>query len=76
MIVIRFPNLENKGRALGLLAGRFPFTSWSTGKMLVPEAALAYLAVEGISFSVEGPAKYEQAVSAFRSAPPAPVQPG
>ena len=28
MIVIRFPNLENKRRALGFLAGRFAFTSW------------------------------------------------
>ena len=53
--------------------GRFPFTSWSTGEMLVPEAALAHLAVEGIAFSVEGPAKYEQAVPAFRGTPPAPA---
>jgi hypothetical protein len=53
MIVIRFPNPESKRRALGFLPGRFPFTSWSTGEMLVPEAALA---VEGIPFSVEGPA--------------------
>ncbi len=73
MIVIRFPNLENKRRALGYLPGRFPFTSWHTGEMLVPEAALAYLAIEGISFSVEGPAKYEQAVPAFRGTPPATV---
>src|SRR5262249_11599060 len=40
MIVIRFPNLEAKRRALGFLPGRFSFTSWSNGEMLVPEAAL------------------------------------
>src|SRR5262249_31453572 len=72
MIVIRFPNLKNTRLALGFLAGRFPFTSWSRGEMLVPAVAGASLAVEGISFSVEGPAKYGQAVPAFRGAPPAP----
>jgi hypothetical protein len=76
MIVIRFPNLENKRRALGFLPGRFPFTSWSAGEMLVPETALPFLAVEGIQFSVEGHAKYEQAVPAFRDTPPPAVQPG
>ena len=34
--------------------------------MLVPEDALPYLAVEGIRFTVEGPATYEQNGSAFR----------
>ncbi len=76
MITGHFPDLEAKRRALGYLAGRFPFTSWSTGQMLVPEAALAFLAVEGISFTVEGPAKYEQAIPAFRGASPPAVQPG
>lgn len=76
MIVIRFSNLESKRRALGFLAGRFSFTSRATGEMLVPEAALAHLAVEGIPFSVEGSATYEQAIPAFRGSPPTPVQPG
>lgn len=56
MIQIRFTDLESKRRALGRLAGRYPFKSWATGEMLVPEAALGYLAVEGISIHVEGPA--------------------
>jgi len=42
------------------LAGRYSFKSWDTGEMLVPEAALSYLAVEGVAFLVEGPATYEQ----------------
>jgi hypothetical protein len=55
MIRIHFPDLENKRRALGFLAGRFSFKSWADGLMLVPETALGALAVEGISFVVEGP---------------------
>ncbi len=56
MILIRFPNPESKRSALSRLAGRFGFKSWATGEMLVPEEALAFLAVEGVAFSVEGPA--------------------
>ena len=66
MILIRFPDIELKRRALGSLAGRFPFKSWASGEMLVPESALPFLAVEGISFTVEGPATYEQSGPAFR----------
>jgi hypothetical protein len=53
MVRIRFPDQPNKVKALGYLAGRFSFKSWSTGKMLVPESALAALAAEGIAFTVE-----------------------
>jgi hypothetical protein len=73
MVLIRFPNLEAKRKALGYLPGRFPFKSWSTGEMRVPETALPDLAVEGIPFSVEGPAKYEQHVPAIRNPPAAAV---
>lgn len=66
MILIRFPNAESKRTALGSLAGRFAFKSWASGEMLVPEDALAYLAVQGIAFAVEGPATYEQNSPAFR----------
>ena len=74
MIRIRFPDPEAKRRALGRLAGRFPFKSWATGEMLVPEVALSYLAVEGVAFLVEGPATYEQNAPALRSLAAAPVQ--
>jgi hypothetical protein len=67
MIVIRFPDTESKRRALGYLAGRFSFKSWVTGEMTVPEAALAYLATEGIPFIVEGPATYERIISSVRT---------
>jgi len=73
MILIHFPDAESKRRALGSLAGRFSFKSWATGEMAVPESALAYLATEGISFVVEGPATYERLISAVRNPPAAAV---
>jgi hypothetical protein len=73
MILIRFPDAEAKRTALGRLAGRFSFKSWATGEMLVPEDALPFLAVEGVSFTVEGPATYEQNGAAFRGPTPAAV---
>ena len=60
MIIIRFADEKEKRRALGFLPGRFSFKSWATGEMMVPENALAFLAVEGISFTVEGPATYDR----------------
>ncbi len=66
MILIRFPNAEAKRTALGRLAGRFSFKSWASGVMLVPEDALPFLWVEGILFTFEGPATYEQNGTAFR----------
>ena len=73
MVLINFPEPEAKRRALAYLAGRFSFKSWATGEMLVPEAALPYLAVEGIPFSVKGPATYEQHVPTVRNPPAAAV---
>lgn len=60
MIVIRFPDHEAERRALGYLAGRFSFKSWSNGELMLPEQALPYLAVQGVRFEVEGPATYER----------------
>lgn len=72
MILIRIPDLDSKRRALGSLTGRFAFKSRATGEMIVPESALAFLAVEGITFNVEGPATYEQNTPTIRgSAAPA-----
>ena len=73
MILIHFPNIESKRSALAQLAGRFSFKSWASGEMLVLEDALSFLTVQGISFTVEGPATYEQNGSAFRGVAPAPV---
>jgi hypothetical protein len=69
MVLIRFPDIEAKRRALAFLAGRFSFKSWASGEMLLPEAALPDLAMEGITFTVEGPAKYEQLVPSLRNPP-------
>ena len=74
MTKIRFPDPATERRALGFLAGRYSFKSWSNGETMVPEAALAALAVEGIHFAVIGRATYEQSVPALRNPPPATVQ--
>jgi hypothetical protein len=73
MVLIRFTETDAKRRALAYLAGRFAFKSWATGEMLVPEVALAELAVEGITFQVEGPAQYGQHVPTVRNPPAAAV---
>lgn len=67
MVIIRFSDEDTKRRALGWLPGRFSFKSWAGGKMLVPEAALAPLAMEGIPFISEGPATYEQILTSLRN---------
>ena len=55
MIRIRFPDTITERRALGFLAGRFSFKSWANGETLVPSAALASLALEGVPFLVATP---------------------
>ena len=60
MVLIRFMDADSKRRALEALVGEFPFKSWSSGQMLVPEEALAQLAHEDIPFRFEGSAAYEQ----------------
>ena len=74
MILIRFPNIDSKRRALANLAGRYAFKSWASGEMLVPESALPFLGVRGIGFTVEGSATYEQYGPAFRGAPAPSIQ--
>jgi len=74
MVSIRFPDAQSERRGLGYLAGRFAFKTWSTGETLVPESALAHLAVEGIPFSVQGPATYERSIPAVRNPAPSPLQ--
>jgi len=71
MVLIRFPDDQTQCKALGYLAGRFSAKSWSNGEMLVPESVLGNLAVEGISFTVLGPATYEYRIPTIRTAAPA-----
>lgn len=74
MIVIRFPDAETERKALGFLATRYSIKTWKTGETMVPEAALAALAHERISYSVEGPPSYEQSVPAVRDSASTSVQ--
>jgi hypothetical protein len=73
MVIIRFADQESKRKALGFVARRFSGKSWSTGEVMVPEAALPHLAAEGFQFTVEGPATYERLTS-LRNTPAAAVQ--
>jgi hypothetical protein len=50
-------------RALGFLAVRFSGKSYASGEPVDPEAALAHLALEGIKFTVDGPATSKSASS-------------
>ena len=72
MILIRFPNEGAKDRALELLLGEFPFKSWRSGDMLLPEEALPLLARENVPFTFEGVEGYER-ISAVRDPATAPV---
>ncbi len=74
MIQIRFASREAQRKAMGWLPGRFSFKSWPDGRMLVPEQALPLMALEGMSFTVEGPATYEQIVPSVRDTAAATVQ--
>ncbi len=74
MIKVRFSSSESERQALGFLAGRFPFKTYADGYTLVPESALARLAGEGIAFTVEGRAAYEQSFSKVRDPSASSVQ--
>jgi hypothetical protein len=74
MVTITFPDRDAEKRALGFLLGRFSGRVLQTGEHLVPEAALEALADQGISFTVQGKATYEQQMAALRSAASTSVQ--
>jgi hypothetical protein len=71
-ILIRFPDKETEQRALGKLIPRFSGKSWATGETAVPAPALIFLAEQGITFTVIGPAPYD-AMTPVRSAGPVGV---
>lgn len=74
MIQIRFTSRDEQRKALGWLPGRFSFKSWPDGRMMVPDEAVSCLAVEGISFVVEGHPSYEQIVPSIRDTAAAQIQ--
>jgi hypothetical protein len=59
-VLIKFPDAATELKALGKLIPRFPGKSWAAGETMVPSPALAFLAAEGITFTVIGPATYER----------------
>ena len=74
MIKVTFPDADTERQALAFLAGRFPFKTYADGSTLVPEPALSRLAGEGIAFTVEGRAPYEQTISTVRDSSTPAVQ--
>ncbi len=66
MITISFPDRDTEKRALAFLLGRYSGRVIQSGEHLVPEVALEALAQEGITFTVNGKATYEQQVAAIR----------
>jgi hypothetical protein len=74
MVKVSFSNSDSERKAIGYLAGRYPFKTFVEGYTLVPEAALSSLAVEGISFTVEGRATYEHVVPQVRDTAASTVQ--
>ncbi len=73
MVVITFPDADNRKKALGFLFARFSGKALKSGEILVPEAALPALADQNISFTVQGKASYEQQTAAFRGPAADPV---
>lgn len=63
MVIVRFPDDTTQKRALAFLIGKYSGHSWSTGEVAIPEEALAPLAMQGITFTVEGPATHERILS-------------
>ena len=74
MIKLRFTSSDSERKALGFLAGRYPFKTFAEGYTLVPESALSSLAMQGISFTVEGRATYEHVVPQVRDTAASTVQ--
>ncbi len=65
MVIIRFEASEAEKLALDFLVGRYPFKTWANGDLMLPEAALGQLAVEGIPFRARGRATYEHFLPAL-----------
>ena len=74
MIRIQFPDPTAEAKPLGFLAGRCSYKSFDDGTTLVPEGALGLLAAQGIRFSVDGKAVYDQIVPALRDSSAPQVQ--
>jgi hypothetical protein len=72
MVIITFDDRTTERKALAFLLGRFSGRVLKTGEHLVPEAALAALAEQGIPFHVKGKPSYAQQVASTRGAAGSP----
>lgn len=70
MITISFPDRETEKRARDFLVAGFSDCVLTTGEHIVPEAALAALASEDISFTVRGKTTEEQESQAIINGDP------
>jgi hypothetical protein len=68
MVIVKLPDEETQKRALAVLIGQYPGHSWASGEMVVPEEALAPMALAGITFTVEGRATHER-IQSLRNTP-------
>ncbi len=66
MITIKFSDPDTELEALGFLLSRFPGRALKTGEVLIPDAALQALALEGYQFIVIGKSTYEQQIASLR----------
>jgi len=73
MVIIQFENADIEKKALGWLPGRFSFKTWANGDMMLHEDVLPFLAREGMTFKVKGPATYDRFLPAIRTADPIAV---
>jgi hypothetical protein len=73
MVIVRFDTGNEERRALGWLAGRFSFKTWTNGDLMLHESVLPYLAREGIAFKVQGQATYEHFRPAIRKSASASI---
>ena len=62
-VLIRCPDKPTEEKALAKLIPRNAGKSWSSGEIMVSSDALAFLAAEGVTFTVIGPAPYERITS-------------
>jgi len=60
MVIVKFPNIQMRRKALAFIMRRSSGKSWKSGEVMVPEEALPHMAAEGIVFTVQGRATYER----------------
>ena len=60
MVIVRFPSVQMRRKALAFIMRNCSGKSWKSGEVMVPETALPHMAAKGIVFTVDGQAIYER----------------